>query len=280
MTTLTLRDLGFFGGSRNNYTDFDADARTYLIAVENTDGASLELAYASAVNSFVLGCKTDGIWSAIKACCILAGARTLTGAMVPLVGTAPISVGFTSSDYNRKTGLKGNGGSTPNKYIDTSRRTDADPMTSYHMAAYCTTAPSGTTASGGCLMGDDSSSSGNRNTLYCGQGSSNFRYAIRSNGSIYDTGIAASALTGFVGGARSSSSSMNWVTQNNSGSNTGSAALTSTRNLVVFARQDSGGPNAFTDARIGFYSIGENLDLTKLRTRVTQLFTDLSATIP
>jgi len=64
----------------------------------------------------VLGCKADGVWSAIKASCILAGARTLAGALVPLVGPDPNSFYFVAGNYNRKTGLKGNGS---NQYIDT-----------------------------------------------------------------------------------------------------------------------------------------------------------------
>jgi hypothetical protein len=48
------------------------------------------------VNAFVKGCKADGIWSAIKASCILAGADTLAGALVPLVGAAPTNFNITN----------------------------------------------------------------------------------------------------------------------------------------------------------------------------------------
>ncbi|MCP4832791.1 MAG: hypothetical protein GY886_11325, partial [Gammaproteobacteria bacterium] len=68
---------------------FDSDASTYIDAVEATDGQALETGVRVAINDFVLGCKQDGIWNAIKASCILAGARTLDGALVPLTGTAP-----------------------------------------------------------------------------------------------------------------------------------------------------------------------------------------------
>ena len=89
----------------------DPDAQTYLRAVETADalGLPLEQGVQQAVNQFVIGCKADGIWNAIKASCILAGARTLAGALVPLVGTAPTNVGpfVSGTDYNRKTGLVG-----------------------------------------------------------------------------------------------------------------------------------------------------------------------------
>lgn len=73
---------------------FDPDAAAYIAAVEAADGQPLEPAVKTAINSFVVGCKADGIWAAIKAACILAGARTLSGALVPLAGTAPTNFNF------------------------------------------------------------------------------------------------------------------------------------------------------------------------------------------
>jgi hypothetical protein len=81
----------------------DPDVQAYLSAVEQADGQALEYPVAYAVDEFVRGCKADGIWSAIKASCILAGARTRLGALTPLVGTAPTSFNFVDGDYNRKT---------------------------------------------------------------------------------------------------------------------------------------------------------------------------------
>jgi hypothetical protein len=93
----------------------DADAVAYIDAVEAADGQALETATRMAINSFVKGCKADGIWPAIKASCILAGARTRLGALTPLAGTAPTSFNFVDGDYNRKTGLVGDGST---KYLD------------------------------------------------------------------------------------------------------------------------------------------------------------------
>ena len=64
---------------------YDADASAYILAVEAADEiaspgiGALEPATRSAINKFVVGCKADGIWPAIKASCILAGARTHEG---------------------------------------------------------------------------------------------------------------------------------------------------------------------------------------------------------
>jgi hypothetical protein len=74
---------------RNTWQPMDPDAAAYITAVETADGQALEERTKIAIDNFVLGCKADGIWTAIKASCILSGARTLAGALVPLVGTAP-----------------------------------------------------------------------------------------------------------------------------------------------------------------------------------------------
>ena len=94
----------------------DPDALAYLAAVAAADGTHVEVGVATAVDDFIKGCKADpsGIpgrsnWDAIKASCILCGARTLAGALVPLAGTAPTNNNFLPEDYNRETGLKGNG---------------------------------------------------------------------------------------------------------------------------------------------------------------------------
>ncbi len=96
---------------------------------------SLETGVKDAINSFVVYCKAQGIWTAINASCILAGARTLSGALVPLKGTAPTNFNFVSGDYNRETGLKGD---ALTKYLDSNRNSNADPQDSFHMAVYGT----------------------------------------------------------------------------------------------------------------------------------------------
>jgi hypothetical protein len=81
--------------------------RAYIAAVETADGQALEPAIRTAYDQFIRGCKADGIWDAIKASCILSGARSLSGALVPLKGSAPTNNNFVSGDYVRTTGLVG-----------------------------------------------------------------------------------------------------------------------------------------------------------------------------
>lgn len=113
----------------------DPDAQAYITAVETADGQALETVIRDAINAFVVGCKADGIWDAIKACCIMAGARTLAGALVPLKGPAPTSFNFTAGNYNRKTGLVGN---ASNMYLNSNRNNNADPQDNKHLSVYKT----------------------------------------------------------------------------------------------------------------------------------------------
>ena len=66
----------------------DPDALDYLSRLAAVEGA-VEVGIAMAVENFIKGCKADGIWDAIKASCLLCGARTLAGALVPLKNEGP-----------------------------------------------------------------------------------------------------------------------------------------------------------------------------------------------
>ena len=263
--TLTLRDPAFVGASGGGY---DADAQAYITAVEAADAQSLETGVKDAINAFVTGCKTDGIWTAIKACCILAGARTLTGALTPLVGTAPTNNGpFVSGDYNRETGLLGNGST---KYLDSNRNNNADPQDNHHISVYVSTAR--TNAS--IYMGAEISQ---RNSIYA-TGGTIVIGGLRSNSTI-DTGVAYTA-TGLVGASRTSSTNVNWRAGQTSGSGTNTSTTPDNLDIWVFCRNLSNAASSPTDARFAFYSIGESLDLALLDTRVTTLITDIGTAIP
>jgi hypothetical protein len=243
----------------------DPDVQAYLTAVEEADNASLEYPVAYAINSFVLGCKSDSIWTAIKASCILAGARTLTGALVPLVGTAPTNVGglFVAGDYNRKTGLVGNAST---KYLNSNRANNADPQNSNHNAVYLSTVPTigiGLMNAGGSLSGANDlqpATARNRNA-------SSVAYPATTTGGL--VGINRAASTDYVNRVNRITTT---VTQGS-----GSA---STLNLFVFARNEAGTAGNYSNARIAFYSIGESLNLALLDARVTDLINAFAAAIP
>ena len=254
---------------------FDSDASTYIDAVETADGLALETGVRVAINDFVLGCKQDEIWDAIKASCILAGARTTNGALVPLVGTAPTPNNFDlvgDTDYNRKTGLKGDGST---KYLDSNRNNNADPQNSNHNAVYVSAAPTSAVTSHVYMgVGPVTNETGANNIIYTFTASARHAFRNRSDGS---DNINSSPATGLIGASRDNSAN---YTYRFSGSSTVAPKASQTprsADVIVFSNE---GNNYPTDARLAFYSIGESLDLTALDTRVSNLITAIGAAIP
>lgn len=260
MRNLGLGDLGFLGAVGG--VAYDADALAYMTAVEAADGQALEVAVKNAIDAFVRGCKTDGIWTAIKASCILAGARTLAGALVPLVGTAPTNVGpFVAGDYNRKTGLAGDGST---KYLNSNRTANADPLASNHLSIYKTNTGNSGTYIGTVTGGQDYID-------YFTQ----FRFFSRN------TGVSSGASLSTVGliGLSRNAGGLTGRIANSSASLTSSASPNNAATGSLFIFNRSGG-NYLSSARLAFYSIGESLDLALLDARVTTLINALAAAIP
>jgi hypothetical protein len=250
----------------------DPDAAVYLSRVEAADGQTLEPAVRTAVEAFIVGCKQDGIWSAIKASCILAGARTLAGALVPLVGTAPTNVSFVSGDYNRKTGLVGNGSS---KYLNSNRNNNADPQNSKHIGVRVSTAETGN----GVYLGG-----GRFNTGDSGFGSdnSNARLFSRINNATADFVNSQHTATGLIAASRSAGSGYTLRASGTDTAITRASETPSNNSILVFARIDPSGTTAelYSNARLAFYSIGESLNLALLDARVTTLINAFAAAIP
>jgi hypothetical protein len=257
---------------RRRVSVYDPDAQAYIAAVEAADTQALEVGVKDAINAFVVGCKADGIWNAIKASCIMAGARTLAGALVPLVGAAPTRFGTEGGwNYNRKTGMAGNG---TDNYLDSGRNNNADPQNSKHLAVYVATAPSVTSALIGAREGA-TLEIGSSQIIHVNSTSSSFRInaATPANDLLgISAGLAASVRTG--------ASAENW---RHSAGRTGTSTVASQTphniNIHVFQRSGSGG-NVPTNARLAFYSIGESLDLALLDARVTALINAIAAAIP
>lgn len=244
---------------------YDTDAQAYITAVETADGQALETGVKDAINAFVVGCKADGIWAAIKASCILAGARTLSGALVPLVGAAPTNFNFVAGDYNRKTGLVGNGS---NKFINSNRSNSADPQNSAHRAVYIT----GTQSNAALFMSTPTVNTTGDSYFYSNGGTIN---TAKLNTAGTPGPYASNVPTGLLGASRAASAS--FLVRNNGTNYVQSVVSVSplNENLQVF-----GVAGFYSNARLAFYSIGESLDLALLDTRVTTLINALAAAIP
>jgi hypothetical protein len=246
--------------------ELDPDAAAYITAVEAADTQALEAGVKTAINDFVVGCKADGIWAAIKASCILAGARTLNGALVPLKGTAPTNFNFVSGDYNRKTGLVGDGAT---KYLDSNRAGNADPQNNQAIAVNVSAI---TPTTSGALIGYGQ---GTAESTHIAPFNTDFRTRSRSNESLI---VRSEAMTtGFAGLSRSTSATYQVRIGGTTYTETrGSIAPASGTKYFVLSRQ---GTTSFTDARLSFYSIGESLDLAQLDTRVSALMTAIDGAI-
>ena len=269
MTLLTEPTRIVLAKGYDGFTD-DADATAYLAAVQAADGQVLEPAVRLAVNSFIKGCKADGIWTAIKASCILAGARTLTGALVPLVGAAPTNFNFVSGNYNRKTGLVGNGIS---KYLDSNRNNNADPQNSNHQAVFVSTAQSASVVAAYIGAG----AGGASGATHIGVNPSANDLFFRSR-NIWATNLSLSAAsTGLIGMSRASSSNFSYRAAGASAVANTPSQTPFNGNVLIFNRVTTDGP---TNARLAFYSIGESLNLALLDSRVTDLINAFAAAIP
>jgi hypothetical protein len=248
------------------FVPLDSDAAAYITAVEAADTQPLEQAVKIAINDFIIGCKSDGIWDAIKASCILAGARTLSGALVPLKGSAPTNNNFVSGDYNRETGLVGNG---TNKYLDTNRLNNADPQSNAHLSLFLGEATAGANA----RMGAGGNSTGSMTVSF---GTWKCR-----NRTPRDLTSRFGTASGFVGMARNSSAS--FVGRDVGVSVTHAIAAESASFVVDYLTHatmaSTNSPTSYSVQRISFYSIGEYLELATLDARVTALIAAIGAAI-
>jgi hypothetical protein len=253
---------------RPTSSTLDADAAVYLNAVAQADGEQLEPAVRKAINDLVVGLKRDGIWSAIKASCLLAGPRTLAGINVPLVGPTPTFNAFTATEYNRKTGLKGDGSTM---YIDSKRNNNADPQDSHHLAVYASEVSVanrhyiGVGGTGGLTQIVSAASVGGA-------------LRSRSRSGTSSTGTGADAV-GFLGKSRASSASHDIRASQTTSAHSVSSTTPVNSDIFVFGNNTSGVLTLASNPRLAFYSIGEAIDLALLDTRVSAYYTAIQAAI-
>jgi hypothetical protein len=247
----------------------DPRARDIIGAIQQADGQALEDVVRTAINAFVVGCRADGIYDAMKAWRFLAGPRTLNGVIKAGVGADPTNTNFVSGDYNRTAGLIGNGAT---KCLRSGRNNNADPQDSNHNAVYIHTID--TLAGGGLYMGAGGASNGCNNLIRANNISP---HGTRSRSNTRTDSGANPASAGLFGHSRNAINS--YFTR--MGSVTATVNVTSQSStsdeIFVFARNNgSGTPQFHTNSRLQFYSIGENLDLELLDTRVTAYMTAIA----
>ena len=254
----------------------DPDAAAWIAAVEAADAAPLEPGVVAAVVAFVSGLKQDGLWPKIEASCILAGARSLAGALVPLRGPAPTSINFTNGDYSRKTGLVGDGFTTR---IDTNySNVQAGGQNDKLAVIWVSQSFTGTTAFRG-LFGSANQNGGTMLRRASNLTDLQARFSSMAVALGRDTALA----TGTIGLNRSSP---NGFTLRLGGVDSFRSSLSVEQfpgNICVH----SVGTANLGNARIAFYAFGRALGndggtsgLAKLDARLTDLMTALAEAIP
>lgn len=256
----------------DRFAGFDPDAKTYLQAVEAADGAQLEPQVLTAINTFIVGLKDDGLWSAIGAACVLAGARTLAGCLTPLRGVAPTQNSFLASDYDRRAGLAGNGLS---KYINTGYSHTAAAQNNKHVSALVTVR--GSTSSNECFVGigsfnyTGSTNIGNRNDA-----NADSRFAVSVDNFAYRNGRPA----GFYGATRNESTGFGFRVGGVDGTSGLNSQTHRSGNYFAFATNINNGPSQFSPCRLYWYSAGTDLSLPILEARLATLKTALDSFFP
>jgi hypothetical protein len=272
-----LNDVAFLAAVSAPAIVLDPDAAAYIAAVEAADTQALEPAVRTAINDFVVGCKADGIWAAIKASCILAGARTLTGALVPLVGTAPTSFNFVAGDYNRKTGLVGDGST---KYLNSNRAGNADPQNNAHLSVHVTAIDTGIPGAAPYYISSGAAGSGAKGLFRAYPAQLGPHGVLPTANTLSQLG-ADPPLVGFFGYSRDLAASFIYRDSGTTYNPSTTSQTPTSDNTFVFARNNGGNsPERYSKARLAFYSIGESLDLALLDARVTALINAFAAAIP
>jgi hypothetical protein len=254
---------------------YDTDAQAYISAVEAADGQGLELGVKNAINDFVVGCKADGIWNALKSTFILSGARTINGALVPLKSSMPTPTRFGTEagwTYGRTTGLKGNG---TNNYIETGYLAPVSSAANNHFAFWKSNSTQSATTEkvfGGYYIEHEET----LDIFLIGE-------SYYFNNGFESTSIQ-SFQSGLHGTAKTNTSESKEVRP-------GSAVLTRTTDAYLGLMQDTEiyiyninyneGPlvNIYYDQPFSFYSAGDFLDLAFLTIRVSTLITDISTAL-
>ncbi len=234
-------------------SSYETEASTYFAAIA-TAGSTITTANKAAVNAFIAGCKADGIWTAIKASCLLAGPDSLAGALVPLVGTAPTNANFVSGDYNRTTGLVGDGST---KQLDSNYNPSVLAQDNVSAGVWVSTLPSAEFAA-------LSSGRAQPGALILVIGSTASRSRCRSV--TLSSGKVVAPL-GLVGISRSASTeyTLRSAGSNVTVTNTSEAPYNGT--AAIFNNKPT--PASYFNGRLSFYHIGESLDLALLDARLT-----------
>ena len=209
--------------------------------------------------------------SLIKAGCFMMGARTLSGALVPLAADmpAPTNINLAAGDYNRKTGIQfGATGKYLSLNVDNANSVYGT-QNNKHLAVFVPL------------------TSSNFSRTYIGGGNSGIRVATSlssylgvslnsTNTNVADTHALSDAAFPFMGISRSASADYA-LRARGTGLTVSRSSSTPVAGNYILAWNEA---TSYTNCRISCYSIGQALDLAILDARITALSNAIAAAIP
>lgn len=246
------------------------------VAAGNNNG--LEDEVTNAISTCLQALVADGILgvsggalsqsaSLIKAGCFMMGARTLSGALVPLAADMPAPTNFNlaNGDYDRKTGVQLGGSG---KYIDTNADNASASLGSQnnkHLAIYVPLTSSTLTRT------------------YMRGGNSGIALTTALSVFVNSTAItvAGAHVTSdtafpFIGVSRTQSSNFTLRARGATSQVTSTSSVPGAGSYVL----GWNGSTSYTNCKMSFYSTGTALDLAILEARLITLSQALAAAIP
>ena len=257
----------------------DPDAADIVSRIQAADGQALVPDIVLAIDALVLGLKEDaspktGVtqWQASESLTVPAVARTLAGAMVPWRGPAMTQFNFVTDDYNRVTGLKGDGST---KYINSNRNHNTDAQNNQH--TYMRLTDLDTVDATTALFGAGATSSG---TTQISVGDlSDGRYFARSQNGGSDN-VSNIIGTGINGISRGSASMYRFRTGQTSANISTSSQTPFNGNMIYFGRNSATNvPGAFSNCRANVLSSGSDIDFAAMEARWDTFFAAVAAAL-
>jgi len=245
---------------------FDADAAAWIAATEAADGQALELGVRIARNNLVLALKAASLWTPITSMLVKCGARTLAGALIPLKSlTSWTNVNFDSGDYNRTTGLAGDG---TTEYLNSNI---GDNFSQNNRAVW--EYAQSLAGSGKAYFGSRDANSGMQAAAF---GASDVQFRCNSTATfVTDTGANA---VGLIGVSRSSSANFDSRGGQSTTNNAATSAAGGGGTILFHASRDSGSTVAFWSAHRGQASfVGAAHDMAAMETIIAAHVAQIAA---
>jgi hypothetical protein len=255
---------------------FDSEALAWVQALETLDGQALESGVRNAINAFVVGCKADqspnaGVsnWQALEHFQLYRGPRTLPAALYTPKGPAVTNVGFTLSNYTRKTHLQGG---SP-RYINLNRGASSDGQNNASMWIWVNQAATTNTTR---YIGAQNSAGISRIMDQTGTIVGN----VNSLATNYTGPPGSGQRTGFIGVSRASASQFTMRYNSTDFTVTSASVSPISLNYFLFARNNNGTPDGHTDAGVSAAASGKAVNLALMEARVATLLAAIAAAIP